>query len=301
MNLPPRFAALAVLAVGSIALAGCGSVGTRTAKVAVDTDASPPVATMNMATEAATTDAPTKTAATTTAAAQPVTDATAVTVELGKPNEYTLIPAVTTVVAGPVTFNVVNDGTMLHEMVVVKTDKTAAQLAQPDGTADEANSVGEAADIPAGATASVTLDLAPGHYVLLCNLPGHFAQGMYAEFTVTKPPTVVAAVAVELGKPNEYSLIPSVSTVPAGKVIFHVANDGSMLHEMVVVKTDKTAAQLKLANGEADETNSVGEAPDIKAGRTKSVTLDLTAGHYVLLCNLPGHFAQGMYAEFTVT
>jgi uncharacterized cupredoxin-like copper-binding protein len=27
-------------------------------------------------------------------------------------------------------------------------------------------------------------NMAPGHYVLVCNLAGHFANGMYADFTV---------------------------------------------------------------------------------------------------------------------
>jgi len=58
---------------------------------------------------------------------------------------------------------------------------------------------------------------------------------------------------------------------------------------------------LKQADGTADETNAVGEAPDIEAGATKSVTLDLKAGKYVLLCNLPGHFAGGMWTTFTVS
>lgn len=31
----------------------------------------------------------------------------------------------------------------------------------------------------------VTLDLQPGRYELLCNLPGHYRAGMYTELTVT--------------------------------------------------------------------------------------------------------------------
>ena len=29
-----------------------------------------------------------------------------------------------------------------------------------------------------------TITMKPGKYSLLCNLPGHFANGMYADFTV---------------------------------------------------------------------------------------------------------------------
>ncbi|MGV8964931.1 MAG: sulfocyanin-like copper-binding protein [Cellulomonas sp.] len=29
------------------------------------------------------------------------------------------------------------------------------------------------------------MTLAPGHYELICNLPGHYAAGMYTELTVS--------------------------------------------------------------------------------------------------------------------
>ena len=48
----------------------------------------------------------------------------------------------------------------------------------------EADSVGEIGEIKPGTTGTVTLDLAPGQYVLVCNLPKHYAQGMRVAFTV---------------------------------------------------------------------------------------------------------------------
>ena len=36
-----------------------------------------------------------------------------------------------------------------------------------------------------GATKTITIDLKPGHYVLFCNLPGHYAAGMHQDFWVT--------------------------------------------------------------------------------------------------------------------
>jgi uncharacterized cupredoxin-like copper-binding protein len=44
--------------------------------------------------------------------------------------------------------------------------------------------VGEAADIEPGASKSVTLDLTPGSYIPLSNLPGHYAGGMFTTFAV---------------------------------------------------------------------------------------------------------------------
>ena len=58
-----------------------------------------------------------------------------------------------------------------------------------------------------------------------------------------------AKVSVELAKTSDFSLEPSTTSVPAGKVTFTVHNAGTMVHEMVVVKTDKTPAQLALPDG----------------------------------------------------
>ncbi|MEA2312683.1 MAG: hypothetical protein QOE28_2651, partial [Solirubrobacteraceae bacterium] len=35
-----------------------------------------------------------------------------------------------------------------------------------------------------GAAKALTLNLKPGHYALICNLPGHYTAGMYADLTV---------------------------------------------------------------------------------------------------------------------
>ncbi len=103
----------------------------------------------------------------------------------------------TTVPAGTVSIRVANDGWLTHELVVLP----LASGAQPgqrtialDGTVSEDASVGEASatcaadegdGIAAGSDGWVTLDLRPGRYELVCNLPGHYAAGMYAELDVT--------------------------------------------------------------------------------------------------------------------
>ena len=106
---------------------------------------------------------------------------------------------------------------------------------------------------------------------------------------------------VTMGKPSEYAMTPEPAETSAGTVTFEVKNEGTLVHEMVVIKTDKGAANLGMPNGEADETDAVDEVADLPVGESKTLELDLKAvGKYALVCNLPGHYAADMYAEFTV-
>jgi uncharacterized cupredoxin-like copper-binding protein len=126
-------------------------------------------------------DAGTTTATTATATAS---STTTVDVALGTAdNEYALVPDPAQVPAGTVTFSVKNGGTMEHEMVVIRTDKAASDLAEANGEADETGAVDEIV-LAAGDSGELTVDLDAGHYALVCNLPGHYAAGMYADFTV---------------------------------------------------------------------------------------------------------------------
>jgi uncharacterized cupredoxin-like copper-binding protein len=109
-------------------------------------------------------------------------------------------------------------------------------------------------------------------------------------------------VSVDLGKATEFSVVAAPGKATSGNVTFTVKNDGKIHHEMVVVPlaTGASAQSLKTSSGEANEDGSPGEIDGIDPGQTKSVTLDLKPGTYVLLCNEPGHFAGGMATTFTV-
>ena len=98
-------------------------------------------------------------------------------------NEWGVSSSAQNAKAGKIPFVVHNAGKAPHEMVVIKTDKTAAKLG--NGTrVSEAGNVGEAGDVPVGATKKVTIKLKPGHYALICNLPGHYKMGMHTDLTV---------------------------------------------------------------------------------------------------------------------
>lgn len=98
---------------------------------------------------------------------------------------------------------------------------------------------------------------------------------------------------------SEFNVAPKPAQVAAGRVTFNVSNGGRVEHEFVVLKTSKPASDL-LKNGRADEAGNVGEIGSVTPGQTKTLKLKLAAGHYALICNLPGHYAAGQYADLTV-
>jgi uncharacterized cupredoxin-like copper-binding protein len=51
-------------------------------------------------------------------------------------------------------------------------------------TASEEGSVGSTDIVATGESTSLTVDLDPGAYVLICNVPEHYRAGMYIGFTV---------------------------------------------------------------------------------------------------------------------
>jgi uncharacterized cupredoxin-like copper-binding protein len=104
----------------------------------------------------------------------------------------------TTVRRGTVSFLVTNGGGITHEMVVLPLPESQIVGTRPiggDAKIDEAGSLGEASNtcgegagqgILPGASGWVSVTLEPGRYELLCNLPGHYAAGMYTQLTVTE-------------------------------------------------------------------------------------------------------------------
>jgi uncharacterized cupredoxin-like copper-binding protein len=81
---------------------------------------------------------------------------------------------------------------MTHEFVVLQTETAASEIPIKsfEGETDRINedtagtNVGETGDMEAGTSQTLKLDLAPGHYVLVCNLPSHYGLGMHTDFTV---------------------------------------------------------------------------------------------------------------------
>lgn len=88
--------------------------------------------------------------------------------------------------AGSITFTATNQGATRHELVIIRTDVDEEKLAvDKESKADETGDLGEINDLDPGQTGSITLDLAPGHYVLICNIPAHYVAHMHTTLIVT--------------------------------------------------------------------------------------------------------------------
>ena len=111
--------------------------------------------------------------------------------------EYSIVPEIASAKAGKITFNVENKGpNEPHEFHVFKTDTPVDQLpTQSDGALDEEatelEEIDEITEFNPGQKKSLTVELEPGRYILVCNVGEetggqqvrHFAQGMVTEFT----------------------------------------------------------------------------------------------------------------------
>jgi uncharacterized cupredoxin-like copper-binding protein len=89
---------------------------------------------------------------------------------------------------GRVTFEATNQSKgLVHEVIVVR-DNGAKELpydAKKNLVIEKRiQHLGEIADLPPGKSGKLTLDLKPGNYLLICNQPGHYKQGMSAKVTV---------------------------------------------------------------------------------------------------------------------
>jgi uncharacterized cupredoxin-like copper-binding protein len=102
------------------------------------------------------------------------------------------------------------------------------------------------------------------------------------------------------------SLRTNVTSVKAGKVTFDVTNlSRSIVHEMIVVAVENPNAPLpydyNIGQIPEKQVKMLGETEEMEPNAEKTITLDLKPGAYLLICNVPGHYAAGMWTPLTVT
>ena len=85
-----------------------------------------------------------------------------------------------TVKAGTVTFGVKNDGATMHGLAIV-----SAPAKADGGMVDHSTFLAKGGELAAGASETVSADLKPGKYELICHVPGHYAAGQKLPLDVT--------------------------------------------------------------------------------------------------------------------
>ena len=94
--------------------------------------------------------------------------------------EYAITLSVASVKAGAVKFGIRNSGTMVHDFDLIKTDLAPDKL-PIDGGSAKARADGltkQMINIAANRSTTLSADLAPGSYVIICNVAGHYQLGM---------------------------------------------------------------------------------------------------------------------------
>ena len=98
----------------------------------------------------------------------------------------------------------------------------------------------------------------------------------------------------------------SQSTAPQGVVTFKVTNTSKdTVHEMIVLVLKDPAVPPPYNTGDQrvdeDKAGYKGEVSELEPGKSGSKTLSLHPGKYLLVCNIAGHYAAGMWTEFEVS
>lgn len=126
----------------------------------------------------------------------------------------------------------------------------------------------------------------------------------------TEDAAISADVTVVLG---EWIVEPTPTAITAGSVTFAADNQGGEPHELVIARADDPADLPTDDDGGVDESqiaeaDLIGEIEGFPNGEVRTGTFDLSAGTYVLFCNITeteddtveSHFANGMATTFTV-
>jgi hypothetical protein len=89
---------------------------------------------------------------------------------------------------------------------------------------------------------------------------------------------------------QEWSLWPSRTSLPSGKVIVQLWNRGQDAHDLRIRKLDASGQMTGLTQGvRITQSGALGQS-----------SWRLKPGRYVLYCSLPGHFKRGMHVKLVV-
>jgi len=94
-------------------------------------------------------------------------------------------------------------------------------------------------------------------------------------------------------------------TIKSGKTNVMITNKGTAPHELLVFKSDLDPSAYPVdAAGDIQEKGTgvtlVSDGDNIDPAGSQARTIDLVPGKYLFVCNIPGHFKQGMFTVVTV-
>jgi hypothetical protein len=235
--------------------------------------------------------------------------------------------APTEIPAGMTTFRLVNDGSDLHHVQVVRLDsaKTVADLQQALKSNGKrpawATNVGGPNATAPKTEANATLNMEPGRYALVCSVHGpddvaHVAKGMIQALTVTPQnggatlataPTADAVLTL-----RDYAFDLSTPLRRGRQTIEVRTAANTQPHEVVLARLlpGKTAEHFFawMTKGEGSQpVTFLGGVADLVPGVSNYLTVDLAPGEYVLLCVVADakdgkpHIMHGMVRMVTIS
>ena len=102
----------------------------------------------------------------------------------------------------------------------------------------------------------------------------------------------------------EFRVDPSIDTVSAGTVTFNASNDGAIVHNLLVIRTDLDPTALPVDDDtfmvDEDQVEVVASSSDLEVGNAEGMAVDMDSGSYVLICNIATHYDAGMSVGFSV-
>ena len=239
----------------------------------------------------------------------------------GSVSEWAVHTTANRAYSGDVTFAITNFGTITHEFLVVKTDIEPGKLPLTSENRFSEDFSGlevvdEIAEYDVNTTGLLKVNMAPGKYQLVCNIAGHYKAGMWMGFEVVEGEKPVTdggsdgsdadAVSNDIsGSVSEWAVDVDATKANAGDVKFTIKNSGTIDHEFLVVKTTYEAGKIPLGeNNRFDEEDKgltvIDEIKEWPSGETGTLTVKLEPGKYELLCNIAGHYKNGMWKAFEV-
>jgi len=250
-----------------------------------------------------------------------------ITIELA---EMSFTPKDIVLEAGqPYVLQIVNVGTEKHEFTAEAFMRTVATRKAETGQSEVKVPFFTEIEVFAGQTAELFLiPLIPGEYELLCEIEGHFEQGMFGTITVTGetpespvlqladvdsgpwladgPEQVAAAdwdtketLTIDLA---EMSFTPRDTTLRIGQpYVIEVVNKGTEKHEFTAEDFFKSIAFRKAEDASGEFKGPAPLEVEVFAGESIELFLIPTEeGVFDLVCLIEGHFEQGMSGTITV-